>query len=147
MQRICTSLIKKSSPQPNKFSGRIHKVEKTLKGSLQWKFKLWPGKFAWGVKSKHCWALSANFENKKFVDITQQCFALSTQVNPPANNLNFHWRLNLFNFRKLHSPPEPSEQVLVLRWDSMSTKSKSLMTSLLLMLLLQRKLKWFLDKI
>ena len=30
------------------------------------------------------------FENKKFVDITQQCFALLPQVNFPANNLNFH---------------------------------------------------------
>ena len=28
--------------------------------------------------------------NKKFVDITQQCFALFPQVNFPANNLNFH---------------------------------------------------------
>ena len=32
------------------------------------------------------------FENTNFVDITQQCFALLTQVNFPANNLNFHWR-------------------------------------------------------
>ena len=29
------------------------------------------------------------FENKKFVDINQQCFALLPQVNFPANNLNF----------------------------------------------------------
>ena len=29
------------------------------------------------------------FENKKFVDITQQCFALSPQGNFPVNNLNF----------------------------------------------------------
>ena len=29
---------------------------------------------------------------QKFVDITQQCFALLPQVNFPANNLNFHWR-------------------------------------------------------
>ena len=28
------------------------------------------------------------FENKKFVDITQQCFALLPQVNFPADNLN-----------------------------------------------------------
>ena len=27
---------------------------------LQWKFKLWEGKFAWGVKTNHCWALSTN---------------------------------------------------------------------------------------
>ena len=49
------------------------------------------------------------FENKKFVDITQQCFAFLPQVNFPANNLNFQWRwrwwdqihtifLNLFCF-------------------------------------------------
>ena len=30
------------------------------------------------------------FENKKFVEITQLCFALLPQVNFPANNLNFH---------------------------------------------------------
>ena len=29
-------------------------------------------------------------ENKNFVDITQQSFALLPQVNFPANNLNFH---------------------------------------------------------
>ena len=29
------------------------------------------------------------FENKKFVDITQQCFALLPQVNFPANDLTF----------------------------------------------------------
>ena len=54
---------------------------------LQWKFKLWAGHLAWGVKAKHCRA----FE-KKFVDITQQCFALLPQVNFSANNLHFHWR-------------------------------------------------------
>ena len=32
------------------------------------------------------------FENKKFVDITQQCFALLPQVNSPTNNLNFYWK-------------------------------------------------------
>ena len=72
------------------------KVEKILKGSLdsilspssQRKFKLWAGKFSWVVKAKH------------------QCFALLPQVNFPANNLNFLWRLrwiqaiflNLFYF-------------------------------------------------
>ena len=125
---------------------------------LQWKFKLWPGKFAWGVKSKHCWALSTNFWKQKICWHHPAMFCCITSSKLPAINLNFHWRwgwwdwiqaifLNLFYFRKLHNPPEPSEQVLVLSWDSMSTKSKSLMTSLLLMLLLLRKLKWFLDKI
>ena len=37
------------------------------------------------------------FENKKFVDITQQCFASLPQVNFPANNLNFHWRCRRWN--------------------------------------------------
>ena len=30
------------------------------------------------------------FEDKNFVDITQQCFALLPQINFPANNLNLH---------------------------------------------------------
>ena len=34
----------------------------------------------------HC---QQTFENKKFVDISQQCFALLPQVNFPANNLDF----------------------------------------------------------
>ena len=39
--------------------------------------------------ARHC---QQNFKNKKFLDITQQCFALLPQVSFPANNLNFHWR-------------------------------------------------------
>ena len=35
----------------------------------------------------HC---QQTFENKQFVDITQQCFALLAQVKFPAHNLNFH---------------------------------------------------------
>ena len=31
------------------------------------------------------------FETRKFADINQQCFTLLTQVNFPAENLNFHW--------------------------------------------------------
>ena len=44
----------------------------------------------YGRESLHRWALPTNFENKKFVDITQQRFALLPQVNFPANNLNFY---------------------------------------------------------
>ena len=62
------------------------------------------------------------FENKKFVYITQQCFAVLPQVNFPANNLNFHSRwgwwdwiraiffnLSYFNifFKIWGSPPAP----------------------------------------
>ena len=53
--------------------------------------------------------LSSTFENKKFVDNAQQCFAFTPQANFPAHILNFHWRwrwwdrmqaifLNLFYF-------------------------------------------------
>jgi len=42
------------------------------------------------LKAKHCWHCQQTLESKKFVDITQQCFALLPQVNFPANNLNFH---------------------------------------------------------
>ena len=30
------------------------------------------------------------FQNKKFDDITQQCFSFLPQVNLPASNLSFH---------------------------------------------------------
>ena len=32
------------------------------------------------------------FENKKFVDNAQQCFAFTPQANFPGHNLSFHWR-------------------------------------------------------
>ena len=65
------------------------------------------------------------FENKKFVDIIQQCFALLLQADFPTNNLNFHWRwwdwiqaifLNLFYFTVLHF-----EQVRI-SWSTLSCK-------------------------
>ena len=59
---------------------------------LQWKVKLWAGKFAWAVKAKHCWVLSTNFWKQRVCRITQQCFSLLLQVYFPDNNLNFHWR-------------------------------------------------------
>ena len=36
------------------------------------------------------WRCQQTIENKKFVDITMQCFALLPQVDFPANNLDFH---------------------------------------------------------
>ena len=53
------------------WNGVHFKVQKILKNSLdlsnhlhlQWKFKLRTGKFAWGLKVKHCWALSTNFSS------------------------------------------------------------------------------------
>ena len=70
------------------------KVEKILKGSLHSipslspsvKIQIMGRKVFLMCKGK------TTFENKKFVDITQQCFAFFPQVNFPANNLNFHWR-------------------------------------------------------
>jgi hypothetical protein len=52
--------------------GHLSKVEKILKGSLD------------EIPSVKI------IESKKFVDITQQCFASLPQVNFPANNLNIH---------------------------------------------------------
>ena len=66
---------------------------------LEWKFKLLAGKFAWGVKAKLAGHCQQTFENKKFVDITRQCFASLPEVNFPTNNLNFQIQvifLNLF---------------------------------------------------
>ena len=64
---------------------------KILKGSmdylhLQWKFKSLVGKFASGVKAKHC------FWKQKVCRHHQAKFCLLPQVNFPANNLSFQWR-------------------------------------------------------
>ena len=42
------------------------------------------------IRQKIAGGYQQTFENKKFVDIIQQCFALLPQVNFLANNLNFH---------------------------------------------------------
>ena len=53
--------------------------------------KIMGGKVVYrGVQAKHCWVLSTTFENKKFVDNVQQCFAFTPQANFPTQNLNFH---------------------------------------------------------
>ena len=39
---------------------RFQKVSWIQSHHLQWKFKLWTGKFSWGEKAKHCWSLSTN---------------------------------------------------------------------------------------
>ena len=65
----------------------VVKVENVLKGSLDLmpspsvKIQIMGGRVSLWFKGK-----------TKFVDITQQCFALLPQVNLPDNNLNFHWR-------------------------------------------------------
>ena len=40
----------------------------------------------------HC---QSTFENKKFVDITQQCFAFAPQANAPNHNLNFSLKVKV----------------------------------------------------
>ena len=79
--------------------GCICKVEKILKGSLcsipspspsvkiqlqESSLEVWRQNIAGRCQQAFCF--------QKFVDITQQCFALLPQVNSPNNNLNFHWR-------------------------------------------------------
>ena len=59
----------------------------------QLKFKFMGGKVCLKCKSKTLLVIvNKLFCFQKFVDITQQCFALLPQENFPANNLNFHWR-------------------------------------------------------
>ena len=52
------------------------------------------GKFAWGVKAKHCWGLSTNFWKQKVCWQPPAIFCLYIQGNFPAHNLIFHsrWR-------------------------------------------------------
>ena len=80
------------------------KVEKIWKGSLDLipspspsvKIQIMGGKVSLRCKGK-TGGCQQTFENKKFVDITQQCFALLPQGNFPAHNLNFHWRWRWWN--------------------------------------------------
>ena len=75
----------------------IHtKVENILKGSLDsipsHTVKIVGGNHCLRCKGKKLLGIVNKLENKKFVDITQQCFALLPQVNFPSNDLNFHRR-------------------------------------------------------
>ena len=74
------------------------KVEKILKGSLDSisspspsvKIQIMGGKVCLRCKGKTLLGVvNKLLKIKKFVDITQQCFALLSQVNFPANNLNY----------------------------------------------------------
>jgi hypothetical protein len=69
---------------------RVVKVEKILKGSLDLipspsvKIQIMGGKVCLRCKDKTLLGVANKpFENKKFFDITQQCFALLPQVNFP----------------------------------------------------------------
>jgi hypothetical protein len=74
----------------------LKKVENILKGSLDLiqspsssvKSQFMGKKVCLRCKGKTLLGI----ENKKFVDVSQQCFALLHQVNFPTNNLNFHWK-------------------------------------------------------
>ena len=79
----------------------LHKVENILKGSLDlvpspspspsMKIQIMVGKVCLRCKVQNiAGRCHQSFENKKFVDITQQFFALIPQVNFPTHNLNFH---------------------------------------------------------
>ena len=77
------------------------KVEKILKGSLNsipspspsMKIQIMGRKVCFMCKGKTLLGIvNKLLKNKKFVNITQQYFALLPHLNFPANNLNFHWR-------------------------------------------------------
>ena len=74
---------------------RVHKIENILNGCLDWipslspsvKIQIMGGKVCLRCKGKILLAIINKLLKKKFVDITQQCFALLPQLNFPANNL------------------------------------------------------------
>ena len=77
------------------------KAENILKGSLDLisspspsvKIQIMDGKVCLRCKGKRqniAGRYQQTFEDKNFVDITQQCFALLPQVNFPTHNLNIH---------------------------------------------------------
>ena len=51
---------------------------------LQWKFKLMAGKFAWGVKAKHCLSLTTNFWKQKvwWHNPVMFCLITSSKLSP-----------------------------------------------------------------
>ena len=51
---------------------------------LYWKFKIWAGKFLWGVKAKHCWVLSTNFWKQKICwqHSAMFCLYTSSKLSP-----------------------------------------------------------------
>ena len=69
------------------------KVENILKGSLDLipspstsvKIQIMGGKVCLRCKGK-----PLLLKTKRFVDITQQCFAFTSQAHFPTHNLNFH---------------------------------------------------------
>ena len=73
----------------------VVKVENILKGNLDSipspsvKIQIMGGKVCLRCKCKTLLGIvNKLLKTKKFVDITQQCFALLTQVNFPTHNLN-----------------------------------------------------------
>ena len=66
-----------------------HKVERILKGSLDLIPSPSPS-VKIQIMGRKVWHCQQTAENKKFVEITQQCFALLPQVNFPAHDLNFY---------------------------------------------------------
>ena len=70
------------------------RVEKSLdlipSTSNSVKIQIMGGKVCLRCKGKTLLGVVNKLLKTKFVDMTQQCFALLAQVNFPVNNLNFH---------------------------------------------------------
>ena len=62
---------------------------------LQWKFKLWVGKFALGVKAKHCWALSTKFWKQKVCWHHPVMFCLITSSKLSIRPLEFSLKVKV----------------------------------------------------
>ena len=120
VQRLCSFLYCICSQAPTWFLARIFQtLLQTQRSKIQCNCKVWYKLFgAYSMEIYSFWIFpwvccklqtfesqlqihgvhgddfsqccQQTFENKKYVDITQQCFALLPQVNFPAHKLNFH---------------------------------------------------------
>ena len=85
------------------FQKKAPKVEKVLKGSLDSiplpspsvKTQIMGVKICFRCKGKTLLGIVNKLENKKFVDITQQCFALLPKVNFPEKKIEFSLRVKV----------------------------------------------------
>ena len=77
----------------------LHKVEKILKGSLDWipspsssvKIQIMSGKVCLRCKKQNiAWRCQQTFKNKMFDDITQQCLALLTHFSLKSKVMGLH---------------------------------------------------------
>ena len=84
--------------EPNRLEWNVHEVESKLELEDMKRTQTYV------VAKKMTRSCQKTYENKMFVDLTQQCFALITQVNFPDNILNFHLTAVSFETGAMSTP-------------------------------------------